>query len=200
MELNLEKERRILFINLLGIGNTVTYLSMLRAIYRKYPLIYDDSVSGFVRVLAGTIFCYNFVFVPYLGGKVLSILAFLTFAKRRFTWVDKENFRALWSFLFNEHIEVDTKELDARKHIRPFAGSGLIMDQSPQVDKDAIEGSLIFSAKHKLSKIISIHPGGDDDLRKWPRERYIELIKRLLAVYPQYKVILLAGPKELRQK
>ena len=68
----------------------------------------------------------------------------------------------------------------------------IIKDYFPEIindkeDKDEVKE---FMKKNNIKNYIMIFPGATTSAKKWPEEKFDELIKKFHKRYPKYKVII----------
>ncbi len=134
--------------------------------------------------------------VGYLKGGILS---FIIGAKIRIGESRKSKGRLLYT-----HVSL----FDENKHLRETNIAllkllGLKIDSLPlpflKFDEEK-EFADSFLAKNNLKgkTLVGLHPssGGKQDFKRWPRENFLELGKKILSQFPNVFIVLFGGPGE----
>jgi len=98
-----------------------------------------------------------------------------------------------------ESLNSDTRQLPAMDASLSFARQSAPLAQFTESEVEEIKSILQqASGQSKLPQLILLNPNCSDllPLRMWPRQRYIELAKRLLERYPKSQIALTGAPGE----
>jgi len=130
--------------------------------------------------------------------KILHLAAFLAFIPHRIGYSKK------WPFLLNDKTE-DNREKGEKHEINYTMDllKALDVDEEPtspyiQLNTEAIEkvDNLLREKDISLEKpIVGIHPGSSNLAKLWPKDRYIELLRKI-AEQTNAAIVLLGGKKE----
>ncbi len=132
-----------------------------------------------------------------------NLFAFLVGAKRRLTHKYKVGNRL--SFLQNDLIIAEEKLHDVENNINLIEHLGINTDKEKrelifETSKEDEKYALDFIKKNALNKfaLIGIHPGTSKTAlyRRWPKERFNELINQILEKYDKSRILLFEGPDE----